>query len=98
MQAMTSESFGPKLRWRRIRQGVSLETISAETKVPVDLWEALEADDFTAWPAGIYVRARLRDYANIVGLDANVVIDDFCRLFPDKGDRRRETLVRGQAE
>lgn len=95
---MSSESFGPTLRWRRVRQGISLEQISEQTNVPVKLWEAMEADDFSAWPSGIYIRSRLRDYADIVGLDGDAVVDDFCRMFPTRGDRRRETLVRGQAE
>lgn len=95
---MPSESFGPRLRWQRIQKGVSLDEIASQTKVPVELWEAMEADDFAEWPTGVYVRTRLRDYAALVGLDADVVVDDFCRIFPQRGDRRREGLVRGQAE
>ena len=95
---MPSESFGPRLRWQRIQQGVSLEQIAAHTKVSVELWEAMEADDFSEWPTGVYVRSRLRDYADLIGADADTVVDDFCRIFPQRGDRRREGLVRGQAE
>jgi hypothetical protein len=95
---MSSESFGPKMRWRRIRAGVSLEEISRRTNIGVDLWEAMELDDFSKWPTGIYARAPLREYANITGLDGDAVIDDFCRLFPEIGDRRRDGVLRGQAE
>ena len=46
-----------------------------------------------------FVRAPyIRDYANIIGIDPDVAVDDFCRLLPFHGDRRRETLVRGQAD
>jgi helix-turn-helix protein len=95
---MSSESFGPKLRWQRIRQGVSLEDISADSKVSVDLWEAMERDDFSAWPRGLYARAYVRHYAESIGMDGDEVVNEFCRLFPTQGNRRRDTLVRGQAE
>jgi hypothetical protein len=95
---MASDSFGTKLRWRRIRAGVSLDQISAHTKVPVDVWAAMEDDDVAAWPTGIYARAYVRDYANLCGLDADAIVDDFCRAFPHKGDRRRDRIVRGQAD
>jgi len=72
--------------------------MSARTKVSIDLWEAMERSDFSAWPKGLYARAYLRDYANIIGVDADRIVDEFCRLFPDRGDRRAERLLRGSAE
>jgi hypothetical protein len=95
---MSSDAFGPKLRWQRIRHGASLEQISADTKVPIELWDAMERSDFSAWPSGLYARAYIRHYAEYIGLDGDEVVDEFCRLFPKQGDRRRERLVRGQAE
>jgi transcriptional regulator with XRE-family HTH domain len=90
------DAFGPNLRRIRIQRGVSLEQIAASTKVSVDLWKALERNDFKRWPAGIYARAYLRSYADAIGVDAETTIDDFCRWFP-QGDRRVERTVREQA-
>lgn len=90
------ETFGPRLRRERERRGISLETLEQATKVSVELWVGLENNDFSLWPGGLYARAFVRDYANAIGLDANEVVDDFCRLFPI-GDRRANTLIRAQA-
>jgi len=90
------EAFGPNLRRIRISRGVSLEQIADATKVSVSLWKALERNDFSRWPSGIYARAYLRSYADLIGVDPDTTVDDFCRWFP-QGDRRVERTVREQA-
>lgn len=90
-------TFGPRLRSERERRGISLDTIAIATKVSADLWEGLERNDFSRWPSGIFARAFIRDYARAVGLDADEVVDEFCRLFPI-GDRRASRLIKAQAE
>jgi transcriptional regulator with XRE-family HTH domain len=91
------EAFGPRLRRERERRGISLEHIALLTNVGVELWTGLEQNDFSLWPGGIFARAFIRDYANAVGLDADELVDDFCRLFP-VGDRRANSLIRAQSE
>jgi transcriptional regulator with XRE-family HTH domain len=91
------DTFGPRLRRERERRGISLETIASLTNVSVDLWVALERNDLSRWPKGVFARAFVRDYAKAVGLDANEVVDDFCRLFT-LGDRRAAPLIREQAK
>jgi hypothetical protein len=90
------EAFGPNLRRLRVQRGISLETISAATKVHTDLWAGLERNDFSRWPAGIYARAYVRAYALQVGVEPDAAVDEFCRLFPN-GDRRVVRVVRQQA-
>ena len=91
------DTFGPRLRSERERRGISLETIATVTKVGAELWEGLERNDFSRWPTGIFARAFVRDYARAVGLDADEVVDEFCRLFPI-GDRRAERMIKAQAQ
>lgn len=91
------DTFGPRLRSERERRGISLETLASVTKVGQELWEGLERNDFSRWPSGIFARAFVRDYARAIGLDADEVIDEFCRLFP-QGDRRAERVIRAQGE
>jgi transcriptional regulator with XRE-family HTH domain len=91
------DTFGPRLRSERERRGISIETIAAVTKVGADLWLGLERNDFSKWPSGIFARAFIRDYAKAVGLDADELVDEFCRLFP-QGDRRAARLIQAQAE
>ena len=91
------DTFGPRLRSERERRGISIETIVTVTKVGADLWIGLERNDFSKWPSGIFARAFVRDYAKAVGLDADDVVDEFCRLYP-YGDRRAARLIKAQAE
>ena len=90
------DTFGPRLRRERERRGISLETIATITNVSIELWQGFERNDFSRWPKGVFARAFVRDYAKAVGLDANEVVDDFCRLFP-QGDRRVVPIIREQA-
>ena len=91
------ESFGPRLRRERERRGISLEVLASSTKVSSELWEGLERNDLSRWPSGIFARAFVRDYARTIGLDADSVVDDFCRHF-EKGDRRASRTVAAQAQ
>jgi hypothetical protein len=91
------DTFGPRLRSERERRGISIETIVTVTKVGADLWLGLERNDFSKWPSGIFARAFVRDYAKAVGLDADDIVDEFCRLFP-QGDRRAARIIKAQAE
>jgi transcriptional regulator with XRE-family HTH domain len=91
------DTFGPRLRRERERRGISLETLSARTNVSVELWMGLENNDFSKWPGGLFARAFVRDYARVIGLDADDLIDDFCRLYPI-GDRRALPTLRASAE
>lgn len=81
------ETFVTRLRRHRERNRISLDEIAAETRVKKELFVALEANDLSEWPKGLYARAWVRTYACAVGLDPIDTVDEFCRLFP-QGDRR----------
>jgi transcriptional regulator with XRE-family HTH domain len=91
------DAFGPNLRRIRIQRGITLDQLAEATKVSVTLWTALERNDFSRWPTGIYARSYVRDYAAAIGADPESTVDDFCRWFP-QGDRRAEPIIRGQAQ
>jgi transcriptional regulator with XRE-family HTH domain len=77
------ESFGTRLRNQRERRKVSLATIAEETKIHQPLLEALERDEITRWPSGIFRRAFIRSYAQAIGLQADDVVREFLTLYPD---------------
>ena len=91
------QTFGLRLRRERERRRISLAELATATNVGADLWEGLERNDLSRWPSGIFARAFIRDYARIVGLDAEELVDEFCRLYP-QGDRRASRLIRAQAK
>jgi transcriptional regulator with XRE-family HTH domain len=80
------ESFGARLRQRREQQGIDLVVIAEQTKIKRSLLEALERDDVSHWPAGIYRRAYIRTYAQAIGLDPDLVSREFLRVHPEPVD------------
>ena len=86
---MTS-SFGARLRSYRERRGIGLDAIAQSTKLRVGVLEALERDDTSQWPSGIFRRAFVRAYATAVGLDPEATLDEFLQLFPDSPDSNDE--------
>src|SRR5947208_5044623 len=79
----TSSGFGQMLRETRERQGISLRQIASATKISVAVLEALERDDISKLPGGIFGRAFVRSYAIEVGLDPETTIQDFITQFPN---------------
>src|ERR1700688_4520862 len=77
------ESFGARLRQRRERQQIALTTIAEQTKIQLSLLEALERDDVSHWPVGIFRRAFIRAYGHAIGLEPDVVVREFLELHPD---------------
>ena len=78
----TSGDFGGKLREARERRGVTLRQIAGATKISVRVLEALERNDISLLPGGIFSRAFVRSYAIEVGLDPEATIQDFIAAFP----------------
>ena len=78
------DSFGPYLRGERERRGLTLEAIADSTKIKQSLLAALERNDMSRWPAGIFRRGFVREYASAIGLPPEPVVADFTRLFPDE--------------
>lgn len=95
---LEKETFGPVLRAARERRGVTLHELAEETKLSQELWEGLEESDLSRWPKRVFARSYVRDYALRVGLDAEETVNEFCRLFPEWGDRRTERVLREKAE
>jgi cytoskeletal protein RodZ len=80
------ESFGAGLRQRREEQQIALSTIAEQTKIKLSLLEGLERDDISRWPAGIFRRAFVRDYARAIGLQPDVVVREFLDRYPDPAE------------
>jgi cytoskeletal protein RodZ len=74
--------FGRKLREARERRGIPLRQIAAATKISVGVLEALERNDISRLPGGIFSRAFVRSYATEVGLDPEATIQEFIAQFP----------------
>lgn len=72
-----AQQFGEALRGLRDATGVTLETISAETKISRRILEALEQGQFQYLPEPVFTRNFVRQYARAVGADEVDLVESF---------------------
>jgi cytoskeletal protein RodZ len=76
--------FGTYLRQAREQRGVTLQELAVTTKISARVLEALERNDPSKLPGGIFSRAFVRAYAREVGLDPDATVARFVAAFPDE--------------
>jgi len=69
--------IGNSLREARLRQGVDLVEAESSTKIRTKYLRALEEERFELLPAQTYVKGFLRSYAEYLGLDGQLYVDEF---------------------
>jgi len=79
----TKPDFGGKMKRLREERGVTLRQIADATKLSVGALEALERNDISRLPGGIYSRGFVRSYAIEVGIDPEQAVRDFLVQFPN---------------
>jgi cytoskeletal protein RodZ len=72
-----AKDLGDRLRQAREALGVSVDDITARTKIPARALMALEAEAFDRLPRGVVRRAYLRTYATALGLDAEECVHTY---------------------
>jgi cytoskeletal protein RodZ len=89
--------LGAKLKRAREERGLPLGDIANRTKIAVTALEALERNDLSRLPGGIFGRAFVRAYATELGLDPDETVADFHvaleeaeRRAAERGARRVE--------
>jgi transcriptional regulator with XRE-family HTH domain len=92
-----TESFGARLRAQRELRGIDLSAIARSTKINVALFEAIERDDVSRWPSGIFRRAFMRAYAEAIGLDLESTVREFLERFPDQADDPHGSVVKSNS-
>jgi len=101
--------IGNSLREARMRRGVDFAQAEAAIKIRAKYLRALEDDQFELLPAQTYVKGFLRNYAEYLGLDGQLYVDEFNSRFvsgeeheprvrrsaarPQRHNRRLETGV-----
>ena len=89
--------IGNSLREARERQGLEYPEIELATKIRAKYIRALEEEDFTSIPGDAYIRGFLRTYAEYLGLDGDVYVDEYASRFitswrdelPPRAERHR---------
>jgi len=73
-------NLGDKLKREREARGVSLQEISAATRVNIKFLEALEKNDYSEYQAPVFITGFLRSYANHLGLDSDRIVAEYEAL------------------
>jgi len=67
-------SLGEELKRRREERGLSLRAISDETRIALRFLKAIESDDYSILPGGIFNRSFIRAFARQVDMDEEEAI------------------------
>ncbi|MFD7665407.1 helix-turn-helix domain-containing protein [Streptomyces sp. NPDC059788] len=81
-------SIGRAIQQARIDAGLTVDEVSATTRVRVPIVQGIEQDDFSRCGGDVYARGHLRTLARAVGLDPEPLIAQFDG---DRGGRPEPT-------
>src|SRR5689334_4249430 len=91
--------IGNSLREARMRQGLDYNQVELGTKIRAKYIRALEEEQFEVLPSGTYIKGFLRSYADFLGLDGQLYVDEYNSRFvvdayddmPQRRARTRQT-------
>jgi len=68
------DSIGDTLRCERLRRGLTLEQLAAQTKIGLYYLQAMEENRFDRLPGGLFTRSFVRQYTNALDLNEEEII------------------------
>ena len=77
-----ASDFGERMKRLREERGIALRDIAETTKISVSALEALERNDISRLPGGIFSRGFVRAYAEQIGADPEKAVREFIARFP----------------
>jgi hypothetical protein len=78
-------TIGDTLREARMRQRLDIADVEASTKIRAKYLRALENEEFGMLPGPTFVKTFLRTYAEALGLDPHLLVEDY-RAHYEAGD------------
>ncbi len=81
---MTTSSFGEHLKREREMRGVSLDEISAATRISTRFLEALESEQWDKLPGGVFNRGFVRAVARFLGLNEENLVAEYTLATGDR--------------
>lgn len=88
--------IGPTLRETRMRLGLEISDIEASTKIRAKYLRAIENEEFDLLPGPTFVKSFLRTYAEALGLDARLLMEEYKSRYERFDDQEvRPTPQRG---
>src|SRR5438270_4060241 len=73
--------IGATLREARMRARIDVSEIEAQTKIRAKYLRALENEEWSLLPGPTFVKSFLRTYAQYLGLDARMLVEEYKRRY-----------------
>jgi cytoskeletal protein RodZ len=89
--------IGNSLREARYRQQLELTEVEQATKIRARYLQALEEESFEALPAQTYVKGFLRTYADYLGLDGQLYVDEYNSRYGVEDEHHEPVVARRTA-
>src|ERR671922_588675 len=70
-------SIGETLREARMRQRLDIADVEMRTKIRAKYLRALENEEFGMLPGPTFVKTFIRTYAELLGLDPHVLVEEY---------------------
>ena len=79
--------IGATLREARVRKRLTLQQVEDDTKIRVKYLQAMENEEFDALPGATYAKGFLRGYSTYLGLDPEIILDEFRSRYRQPADK-----------
>jgi cytoskeleton protein RodZ len=79
-------SIGETLREARMRQRLDIADVETRTKIRAKYLRALENEEFGMLPGPTFVKTFLRTYAEMLGLDPHVLVEEYRASYEGEDD------------
>ena len=84
-------TIGETLREARMRQRLDIADVETKTKIRAKYLRALENEEFSMLPGPTFVKTFMRTYAEALGLDPHVLVEEYRANY--EGGEEPETLT-----
>jgi cytoskeleton protein RodZ len=85
-------SIGDTLREARMRQRLDIADVERKTKIRAKYLRALENEEFAMLPGPTFVKTFLRTYAEVLGLDPHVLVEEYRATYESRDDMELQPL------
>lgn len=85
--------LGTRLREARVEKGYTLNTLQQMTKIQKKYLQAIEDGQYEEVPGTFYVRAFIKQYADVVGMNGDELLEEYKEELETQSDEIDETVA-----
>jgi cytoskeletal protein RodZ len=86
-------AIGERLREARMRQKIDIAEVESATKIRAKYLRALENEEFSLLPGNTFVKTFLRTYAEYLGLDSQLLVEEYRVDYEPRGESDLQPMV-----